>query len=411
MRTLSVLPFALLLGGCGHDYTDIASSSSRDTSPSTADVTELTTGEASFGFDLYRAQVGADSSSNVFFSPYSISVALAMTYAGTGGNTASQIAAALHFTLPPDRLHTAFDAVDLALASRQGLKLNVASSVWGLSTLAYGKSFLDTLAVDYGSEVRGVDFIHAPVQATNAINGWVADQTNGKIVNLFPQGALDDSTRVVLVNAVYFDAHWKSSFDSGKTSPAAFTKLDGGSLSVPTMNGTMDVNSAQAGTYLAVEFPYTGEQTSMLVVMPTGGQFSSVEASLSGDFLAGVIHALTPIHTPVTLPKVTIKGSTVSMKAALGTLGVVDAFDPAKADLSPMVTSEPLFVHDVVHQAYVAIDENGTEAAAATGVSNDTAAVIEPLQINRPFFFFIRDIPTGAVLFVGRVMDPTATTL
>src|SRR5260221_358070 len=125
---LGILGFALV--GCGHDYTDIASSESRDTAPSNADVPQLATDEASFAFDFYRAQVGADSTSNVFFSPYSISVALAMTYAGAGGNTAAQIASAMHFTLPPDRLHTAFDAVDLALDSRQGIKLNVANSIW-----------------------------------------------------------------------------------------------------------------------------------------------------------------------------------------------------------------------------------------------------------------------------------------
>src|SRR5579862_4903218 len=159
---MRLLKLGWLLGfcaGCAHDYTDIASSESRDTTPSTADVPELATDEATFAFELYRAQVGADTTSNVFFSPYSISLALAMTYAGAAGDTATQIAQAMSFTLPPDRLHAAFDAVDLQLQSRQGVRLNVASSIWAQQTLTFAKPFLDTLAVSYGSEVRGVDFI------------------------------------------------------------------------------------------------------------------------------------------------------------------------------------------------------------------------------------------------------------
>jgi serpin B len=404
----------LVLAGCGHDYTDIASSSARDTSPSTADVPTLTSDEASFAFDLYRAQVGADSRSNVFFSPYSISVALAMTYAGTRGNTASQIATAMHFTLPPEQLHTAFDALDLALASRQDVRLSVANSIWVQRSLAFGKPFLDTLAIDYGSEVRGVDFIGASAQATNAINGWVADQTAGKIGNLFQPGALGVDTRVVLVNAIYFDANWKTQFDSSKTQLAPFTKLDGTTVNAPLMNlAKLNAPVALAPTYAAIDIPYAGGQTSMLVIMPNGGQFASVEASLGGDFLAQVVASLQPQDVALSLPKFTLKGATVSLKPALESLGMVDAFDPKTADLTPMATSDqPLHVDDVVHQAYVRVDESGTEAAAATGVSVGTNAIeeIPPVVVNRPFFFVLRDVPTGAVLFVGRVMDPTLTT-
>jgi serpin B len=397
-----------VLSGCGHDYTDIASTASRDTSPSAADVPELTADGASFAFDLYRAEIGSDTSSNVFYSPYSISVALAMTYAGAGGDTATQIATAMHFTLPAARLHTAFDALDLALASRQGIKLSVANSIWGQKSLQYGAPFLDTLAVDYGSEVRGVDFINAATQAENDINGWVADQTGGKIESLFGPGALDTSTRVVLVNAVYFDAAWKTQFDTNRTNAATFTKLDGSSVAAMTMNASsLTLNVAQAPTYTAVELPYTGDQTTMLIVMPTGGQFASVAAGLSGQFLSSVVASLqSEADLSLSLPRFTIQGASVSLKSALTTLGMVDAFTSA-ADLSPMVTDEPLYVHDVVHQAYVRVSESGTEAAAATGVSTAGFAAGDSVAVDHPFFFFIRDVPTGAVLFVGRVMDPT----
>ena len=410
MRLLKLGMLIGLCAGCAHDYTDIASGESRDTSPSSVDVPQLATDEASFAFDFYRAQVGADASSNVFFSPYSISVALAMTYAGAGGTTASQIASAMHFTLPADRLHTAFDAVDLQLESRQGIKLNVANSIWAQRTLAFGKPFLDTLAVDYGSEVRGVDFIGASTQATAVIDGWVSDQTAGKIQNLFPPGSLDATTRVVLVNAVYFDANWKTQFDSSLTTSAPFTKLDGTTVNASMMNNQkLNAPVAVAPTYTAIDLAYAGGQTSMLVIVPTGQQFTSVDATLGGDFLDHIIASLQPQDVALSLPKFTLKGASVSLKAALETMGMIDAFDPDKADLSAMVTSEKLHVDDVVHQAFVKVNESGTEAAAATGVKEGLNAISEPLavNVNRPFFFVLRDIPTKTVLFVGRVMDPT----
>jgi serpin B len=415
MHLLKLGLLVTLCAGCAHDYTDIASDESRDTAPSTADVPQLATDEASFAFDFYRAQVGADSTSNVFFSPYSISVALAMTYAGAGGSTASQIASAMHFTLPADRLHTAFDAVDLQLDSRQGIKLKVANSIWAQRTLAFGKPFLDTLAVDYGSEVRGVDFMGASTQATAAIDGWVADQTAGKIQNLFPPGSLDAATRVVLVNAVYFDASWKTQFDSSLTTSSPFTKLDGSTVTTSMMHtGTFNAPIAVAPTYTAIDVPYAGGQTSMLVIVPTGSQFSSVDAALGGDFLNAIVASLHPQDVTLSLPKFTLKGASVSLKSALQTMGMIDAFDPDKADLSAMVTSDKLHVDDVVHQAFVSVSESGTEAAAATGVANKEALniVTGPLAItvNHPFFFVLRDIPTGTVLFVGRVMDPTILT-
>lgn len=276
---------AVLVTACGHDYQDIGSSESRDTSPSSADVPELAKDNAAFAFDLYRAQTGSDDTSNVFFSPYSVSVALAMEYAGTAGDTAKQIASALHFTLPDDRLHTAFDSLDLSLTSRQGVRLAIANSIWGQETESYVPHFLDVLATDYGSEVRGVDFAGHPTQATNAINGWVADQTEGKIQNLFPQGALDGTTRVVLVNAIYFDANWQTQFQASATAPATFTKVDGTTVSADEMNAQhLGISIAQSPLYTAADIPYAGGQMSMLVVMPTGGQFSQVEASLGGDF-------------------------------------------------------------------------------------------------------------------------------
>ena len=414
MRFLNLTLLGLLLVGCGHDYTDIASSASRDTSPSTADVQTLTTNEASFAFDLYRAQVGADARSNVFFSPYSISVALAMTYAGTQGNTASQIASAMHFTLPPAQLHTAFDALDLALASRQersplDRQLDLGSALARVRQ-AVPRHARGRLRVG-GARRR----FHRRGRAGDERDQRVGRRSDrGQDPEPLPAGLARADTRVVLVNAIYFDANWKTQFDSSKTTPAPFTKLDGTTVNAPLMNlSKVNAPVALAPTYAAIDIPYAGGQTSMLVIMPNGGQFASVEASLGGDFLAQVVASLQAQDVALSLPKFTLNGASVSLRPALESLGMVDAFDPAKADLTPMATSDqPLHVDDVVHQAYVRVDESGTEAAAATGVSTGVNAIVEvqPLVVNRPFFFVLRDVPTGAVLFVGRVMDPTLVT-
>jgi serpin B len=290
------------------------------------------------------------------------------------------------------------------------VRLAIANSIWGQRSLAFGKPFLDTLAIDYGSEIRGVDFIGASTQATNAINGWVADQTAGKIQDLFAPGSLGADTRVVLVNAIYFDADWQTKFDASKTAPAPFTKLDGATVSAQMMNlDSLDASLAIAPTYTAIDLPYAGGQTSMLVILPSGGQFASVEAALGGEFLANVVSSLQPASgVSLSLPKFTLAGQSISLNAALQALGMNDAFIDGKADFSPMSTSEPLHIDQVVHQAYVRVDENGTEAAAATGVGIGDLAIAEnSVNVNRPFFFVLRDVPTGAVLFVGRVMDPT----
>ncbi len=402
---------ALVLSGCAQDYTDIASTASRETAPNATDVPQLTSDEASFAFDFYRASVGTDTQSNVFFSPYSISVALAMTLAGTAGNTSSQIASAMHFTLPPDRLHTAFDALDLALTSRQNVRLAIANSIWGQRTLAFGAPFLDTLAIDYGSEVRGVDFIGASTQATNAINGWVSDQTAGKITNLLAPGSLSPATRIVLVNAVYFDGDWLTKFDSSNTAPAPFTKLDGTTVSAQMMFASnVSAPVAFAPMYTAIDIPYVGDQTSMLVILPNGGQFASVDAGLSGEFLAQLVASLQQTDVALSMPKITFQGASVSLTSTLQSMGMIDAFDSVKADLSPMSTSEKLYLGSVVHQAYLRVDENGSQAAAATSVGGqeELNVVTGPpsVIVNRPFFIVLRDRPTGAVLFVGRVMDP-----
>ncbi len=404
----------------GQDFTVVQSNLPRDTSPSvsSADAQQLARDDAAFAIDLYK-RVAVDDSSNLFYSPYSISLALAMTYNGAGGETAQQMAQALHFSLPVDRLNAAFDGVDLALASRKnalddmgkpvsGFTLNVADSLWADKTLPIAQPFVDTLGQSYGAALRLVDFVSASEPARTAINGWVSEQTNAKISELIPQGDVDSSTRMVLVNAIYFNAGWATPFEATATHPEAFTRLDGTASTSTAMTQTLDTSYGHGSGWQAVELPYVGNQTSMVVLVPDSGQFAAVEKNLSGDMVQSVFAGLSGASVNVTLPKFKIQGATISLSDQLKALGMVDAFDSNKADFSKM-SSFPLFISDVLHQAFVSVDEKGTEAAAATAVVMKAgAAPSQPvaLDVNRPFFFFVRDIPTNTVLFVGRVVDP-----
>ena len=421
---LHTVPFALLaacsLGGQNFDV--VQSNLPRDTSPavSSADAAQLAKDDTQFAIDLFN-QVAQDDSANVFYSPYSISLALAMTYNGANGNTAAQMAQALRFSLPVDRLNAAFDAVDLALASRKnaldseghkvtGFELNVADSIWADKTLLMQQPFVDALGQSYGAGVRLVDFVHAPDPSRVAINGWVSDQTNAKISELIGQGDIDTTTRLVLANAIYFDASWSTPFDATATHAEAFTRLDGTAVTENGMTQTLDTSYAHGDGWQAVQLPYVGEQTSMVLVVPDVGKFPAIEKGLSGDFVQSVFAGLSSANVHVTLPKFSIKGSTVHLKDALVALGMKDAFDVNAADFSKMSTLEQLYVGDVLHQAFVSVDEKGTEAAAATAVIMKAGAIpAEPVSVdaNRPFFFFVRDIPTNTVLFVGRIVDPT----
>lgn len=398
----------------------VQSSLSRDTSPQVAsgDLQKLADGNTTFALDMYHAISAGNESDNVFYSPYSVSIALAMTYAGASGSTATQMAGALDFELPPASLHPAFDALDLHLASLahgqagdgpEPFKLNVVDSLWGDKTLSFQKPFLDTLARYYGAGLRTVDFENAPDASRQTINGWVSDQTEALIPTLLGAGTITPDTRFVLVNAIYFNAGWESPFDAQQTKPGAFTHLDGSTAQASMMSqGALETGYASGSGWAAVELPYAGNQTSMVLLLPDAGKFASVESGLDGKQLESIFTSLKTTPVDVTMPKFTIQGATISLKNELAKLGMTDAFDPTQADFSAL-TAERIHISDVLHQAYVSVDEIGTKAAAATGVIGvGTSAPDNPVSFvaNRPFLFAIRDVATNSVLFVGRVLDP-----
>jgi serpin B len=390
----------------------------RENSPdiAAADLTDLVDGNNAFAFDLYQAI--KEKEGNLFYSPYSISLALAMTYAGARSATKQQMAETLRFTLDQSKLHPAFNSLDLELASRGegaegkdegGFRLNIVNEIWGQKDYTFLNEFLDVLAENYGAGLRLLDFINAPEESRVTINDWVSDQTEGRIEDLIPQGAIDALTRLVLTNAIYFNAAWLNPFNEDITDHSAFYLLDGGEVIVPMMMQSDSFGYAEGTGYQAVELPYDGRELSMVILLPDTGEFEEFEGSLDAALTNTVTNDLIYKEIALTMPKFEFE-SEFSLADTLAAMGMPVAFTGA-ADFSGMTGNRDLAIAEVLHKAFVSVDEAGTEAAAATAVvMNLTAAPGEPVEVNldRPFIFLIRDIETGAILFVGRVVNPSA---
>ena len=388
-----------------------------------SDVAAASTSMQLFGADLYGILAERAGGGNVVFSPASIVTALAMTHAGAAGTTAEEMAGTLHFSLEGDALHQAFNSLDAALESRswesknaegddEGVLLRTANSLWAQQDLAFEQSFLDSLAANYGAGVRLVDYKTAAEAARQAINAWVAGETNDKIPELIAQGVLDALTRLVLVNAVYLDATWANQFDPEMTADGQFMTLAGDSVTASMMSQSESFPYADGDGWQAVELPYLHDELAMLLIVPDSGRFTEVESGLSTGLVADAAAQLEyGSQVNLTMPKFEFR-TQAGLNEALTALGMTSAFDPGTADFSGMTTQEKLFISDVIHEAYIDVDEEGTEAAAATAVVMElTAAMpgeIVQLTIDRPFIFAIRDRETGALLFLGRVTDPTA---
>jgi serpin B len=416
LSTLTTL--SLFLSSCAaQPKSQIAQSNqSRAAAPDvqTGDVTALVDGNNTFALDLYRAL--RDNDGNLIFSPFSVSLAVAMTYAGARAETETQMANALHFDLPQDRLHPAFNALELNLIQsaetqtedRKPLQLNIANAVWAEQSYPFLPAFLDSLALNYGAGVRLADFINAAESARREINTWVGDQTNDKIKDLIPEGVITHFTRMVLVNAIYFKADWLDPFDPDSTVDMPFHLLDGSEVSAPTMNQGMHIPYARGDGWQAIELTYAGESAAMDVIVPDEGRFEQFESNLDGETVSVILAGLQPAAVQLALPKFEFT-TQFGLVEPLKTLGMTDAFDPERADFTGMTDRRELVISDIVHQAFVAVDEEGTEAAAATAVivGVTSAPLFDiTLTIDRPFMFMIRDLESGQILFIGRVLDP-----
>jgi serpin B len=377
----------------------------------------LVEGNSAFAVDLYQALKGQEG--NFFYSPYSISLALAMTYAGARNETAEQMADTLHFLLEQDKLHPAFKWLAAELASRgegaagkdgNGFRLNLVDAIWGQKDYEFLSDFLGVLAENYGAGLRILDFITEPEESRVTINDWVSNQTEGRIEDLIRPGMIDEFTRLVLTNAIYFNAAWKYPFDGNITADGSFYLPDGGQVTVPMMKQTRSFGYAKGKGYQAVELLYDGDELSMVILLPASGNFAAFEEGLQAQKLSDIIGDLQSKLVHLSMPKFEFD-SEFSLKDTLTDMGMRDAFSADDADFSGMTGNRALFITHVVHKAFVSVDEAGTEAAAATAVMipvGDGLELPAEVTIDRPFIFLIRDIKTGAIIFVGRVLNPAA---
>lgn len=393
---------------------ELASSSQEriTTAAPQGDLDAAVANNGAFALDVYKKLSGAGG--NVVFSPHSISVALAMTYGGAANATARGFEQAMHQSLPAPRFHRAMNTLDLALASRgKGavgkdggpFRLNVNNQLFSQAGFTLETPFLDLLATEYGAGVRLLDFEQSPEPSRELINDWVEGNTNGLIPELLAPGTITPDTRLALVNTVYFNAAWKETFDKADTRDGAFALLDGSTKQVPMMSGEglAGGHGVRAGVDV-VSLAYDGEEVELVIAAPPAGSFAAFEAGLTAQELAALLTTPQGSSVNVTMPKFDFK-TRASLNEALSALGMADAFGPA-ADFTGIRKEGGLQITDVVHEAVIKTDEAGTEAAAATGVVVGVTSVPLFVQIDRPFLFAIRDRATGAVLFLGRVVDP-----
>jgi serpin B len=381
--------------------------------PDENDRAALVRGNNEFAFELY-GQLDKQPG-NLFFSPYSISTALAMTYAGARGKTAEQMAEVLHFTLPSPRLHDAFSALASELQSggkKRTYELHVANRLWGQKGYHFLPEFLQLTKARYGAELGEVDFTHQTEKARETINKWVAQQTKDKIKDLIARSVLDPATRLVLTNATYFKGAWAHPFSEKATKKEDFHLSADKNVSVPMMHQKEDCPFYQEKDFSMVSLPYQGYDLAMIVLLPAKVDgLPALEKSLSEKALAGWLKKMQRRRVDLTLPKFKMTAQ-FRLGKVLSALGMRLAFSSA-ADFSGISSEEKLKISQVIHKAYVDVNEKGTEAAAATAVIVGPTAVPLPpppatFRADHPFVFLLRDTRTGSILFMGRLVNPGA---
>ncbi len=373
---------------------------------------ETTLGAQRFAGDLYRRLAEDAGEGDLFFSPTSVSIALAMTWAGAEGETRRALAEALHFG-DPEAVHETLGAQLRSWnLDDTPYTLRVANRLWLQDGLTLAPSFAATVERAYDAPVDQVDFAAAE-STRKRINGWVADQTADRIRELIPHGVLDADTALVLTNAVYFLGTWQHAFDPEETEPAPFTTLAGEEVEVPLMHRTGSAIYGEGEGYQAISLPYDGERLSFVAVLPEAGSaLGDLEADLGPALLSALVADLRPHRAvEIHLPSFRIEQG-ASLAGPLSDLGMEVAFGP-RADFSGLIEGDrPLFIDDVFHEAFIEVDEAGTEAAAATAVivAVRSRPVPEPeppvFRADRPFLFFVWDHETETALFLGRVADP-----
>ncbi len=371
----------------------------------------LVAGNNRFAVDLY-GRLRSATSGNLFFSPYSISTALAMTLAGSAGDTQKQMAEVLHFTVPEPELHRLMAQLrqNLRADAKRGYQLRIANRLWGHKGYEFLPEFLATTREHYAADLGVVDFVRNAEAGRQEINRWVETETERKITDLIPPGAIDAATRLVLANAIYFKANWQDKFNERLTADTPFHIPGGEEVTVPMMHQTRSFGYQAADGLQVLEMPYVDGKLSMLVLLPKEIEgLPALEEKLTAENLRQWTTGLRRQRVIVYLPRFKLT-SQFGLNDALQAMGMTLAFDDLKADFSRMSPGEGLYISAVVHKAFVDVNEEGTEAAAATGVimAPRAAIVDEPptFRADHPFLFLIRDNQTGSILFIGRVANP-----
>jgi serine protease inhibitor len=378
-----------------------------------AQTQSLIDGNTAFALDLYaHLKTG---SGNLFFSPYSISTCLAMTYAGARTGTEKQMGQTLHFDKDQRQLHSSFGELQRQLteASKlEGIELNIANALWTQKDPPLLPAFLQITKSEYQANVSQADFRTGAEEARDKINRWVAQKTKDKIQNILPPGSLTDLTRLVLANAIYFKGVWARQFEKAGTSNQPFHLSTPRHVEVPLMHHFDEVRYTEDADFQAVELPYKGGGLSMVILLPRQvDACSKLEDRLTPALLSRSLGGMKKQKVEIFLPRFKLESS-FELNDTLAKMGMPDAFGP-KADFSGMDGTKTLYISAVFHKAWGEVNEEGTEAAAATAVVMTRSEVIKQpppppiFRADHPFIFLIRDTRSGSVLFLGRLVDPT----
>ena len=357
-----------------------------------------------FAWELYQKLISESPDKNIFYSPYSISTALAMTYAGAKKNTAQEMQRTLHFL--QDAPHPAFSGlIDQIQMKNSDYQLSVANALWGQKNTSFLPEFLNTTGNYYGAGLHEVDFLSEKEKARQTINRWVAKNTEDKIQELFPPNSLSEQTRLVLTNAIYFKGSWLHAFEASATAQDVFYTSADAKVNVDMMTQKQRFPYYEEQDLQVVQLPYRGEDLKMLILLPK--HLESLDSSISEQKLQKILSEMRSTKVWVKMPKFKTRYR-LDAKSVLQNMGIKDAFSRA-ADFSGINGKQNLYIAKVVHEAFVNIDEEGTEAAASTGVAvNVKSAARPPLKffVNRPFLFTIIHSKTNSTLFIGRIIDP-----
>lgn len=405
-----ILTAALLSASCASPQPEPREPAPKQDAPAAApaeppEPANVTAGQTEFGIELYR-QLGAKPG-NLFLSPASISMALGMVYAGAEDETAAEMNRALRY--PQGAVHHGMaDLLRRLPIAQEGRRLSIANALWVQQSFPLKPSYVETVRLHYGGGARQVDFVGAPAEAIAAVNRWAEEQTAGRIKNILQPENINERTRVVLTNAVYFKADWLLPFQAAQTRPRPFKLSGGGTVSVPMMRQRSMFRLLETPAFEAVEMPYKGEEISMLLFLPKEtSDLKQFDQTVDGQGLTGWAEQLMSSERrdlELVVPKLELE-TRASLVPQLQALGMRRAFTQM-AQLGGMSDGR-LYLSDVLHQTYLRVDEKGTEAAAVTAGLAEIVSVPRPFHADRPFFFAIRDNRSGALLFLGRIERPS----